>query len=326
LRRPAQAATVALLVALAAGLGAALAQEPNAETALGLLAGDRSAKVRAQASLALRAFADRAEVRKALVAALDDGDGIVRAAAANALGAVPRTDALDALAEASRDRDPLVSKWAGWALRRTVAGAAKVRVAGLDVHMAAPGRPEPLVRAFQGALLGVLLGAGGRFDVAATDASLDFSDEGDPAAEAVPRGDSDADRKALELMRQGKFDAAALAGGADEPAPDPPATVRLAADVDARDAPPGAVAKARLRLSLEGTGVLFEVAVEGVGRPRVLAPGERDQYTMDKRPDELRGEASDAAGGEAARALMARMSQVEEAPGARAGAGNGGRP
>ena len=74
--RSAVAVVMLALMALAVG---ALAQDPDVQTAMALMSGDRSAKVRAQAALTLRAAGEQPEVRTALIAALGDGDEIGRA-------------------------------------------------------------------------------------------------------------------------------------------------------------------------------------------------------------------------------------------------------
>jgi hypothetical protein len=293
----------------------ASADGPSRESAIGLLRGDRSPKVRAQAALTLRATAEEAEVRAALLLALDDPDAIVRAAAANALGAVPHTDAFEPLSRRTRDRDPLVAKWVGWALRRTLAAAPRVHVAEVVVRANAPARLEALKQVFEGAMLGVLLQAGGRFEVDTHGRTYDFSPEGEAGA---PPDSSDADdRKALELMRQGRFDAAALSG-ADGPGPDDAqVTIRLKAEVEAWDASPGARARARLAAFTPEDALAWEVVAEGVGRIPQIPEDERDEYTMAPRPEDLRTEAVDAAGRAVAEALVRNMATPESPPGDR---------
>lgn len=309
--RPAFAVVVAGLVAVAM---AASAQDQSVDAALGLLRTDRSAKVRAQAALTLRAAAEVPEVRAVLKAALGDGAAIVRAAAATALGAVPHTDAYEALSRVAKDRDPLVAKWAGWALRRTVAAAPTVRVAEVRVQVTAPSRSDSLARTFEGALLGVLLGAGGRFEIEKTAATMDFAADGEASSTEVAEPDPDADRKALELMRQGRFDAAALAMGEGPGLDEAPVSVRLLAEIDARDAGTGAVAKVRLRgTTPEGTQA-FEVSGEGTGRPPTVPENERDEYTTVPRPEDLRNEAVDAAGLAVAKALVKQLAAPEIPP------------
>ncbi len=309
---PASFVAVAVLVAVASN---AAARDPSVDAALAMLGGDRSPKVRAQAALTLRAAGEEPDVRTGLLAALGDGDAIVRAAAANALGAVPHTDAFEALSRAARDRDPLVVKWAGWALRRTMASAPTVRVADVKVEVTAPGRSEELARVFEGALLGVLLANGGRFEIDRARLTMDFSSEGEKSPQKEPEDESPDDRKMLELMRQGKFDAAALAAGEGESLDAAPVTVRLLADIDARDAANGALARARLRATTTDGVVAWEVTAEGAGRPPVIPEGERDEYTTDPRPEDLRKDAVDAAGLAAARALVAGMKAPESPPG-----------
>jgi len=296
---------------------AAAARDLSVETALALLTGDRSAKVRAQSALSLRAAGEEQDVRDALKAALGDGDAIVRAAAANALGAVPHTDAWEVLTRAATDRDGMVAKWTGWALRRTLAVAPRVVVAGVKTQMAAPGRPASLVRTFEGALLGVLLKAGGRFEITGAEKEMDFSSEGEPTPEAG--SDSADDRKMLALMQQGRFDAAALAAAEAPGLDETPVSLQLSAEVEARDVATGAVAKVRLRAATLSGTLACEITAEGVGRPPVIPAGERDEYTMAPKPEDLRHEAVDAAGVLAAKALVAQLAAAEEAPGAQNG-------
>ncbi len=305
-----------LLVAAATG---ASARDPAVDQALGMLGGDRSPKVRAQAALTLRMAGEDPGVRTALLAALGDGDAIVRAAAANALGAVPHTDAFEALSKATRDRDPMAAKWARWALRRTMASAPTIRVDGVKVDVTAPGRSEELGRVFEGALLGVLLATGGRFEIERTRATMDFSTEGDRPSSSNSQEDSADDRKMMDLMRQGRFDAAAMAPGIDLDAA--PVSVRLLAEIDARDAAPGAVARARLRATTTDGVVAWEVMADGAGRPPVIPAGERDEYTMAPRPEDLRKDAVDAAGQAAARSLVEGMKTPESPPGGADGRG-----
>lgn len=95
------------------------------------LATGSSARVRAQAALALQAQAGDPAVQVALVGALRDPDPIVRAAAAKAFKDAAPADAFPALSEAAWDPDPLVAKWAARVLRRIVARA---RVIVVDIR------------------------------------------------------------------------------------------------------------------------------------------------------------------------------------------------
>ncbi len=307
---------VAVFIVSLATSGAS-AEGLSPESALALLRLDRSAKVRAQAALTLRSRAEEPNVRTALVAALGDLDAIVRAAAANALGAVPHTDAFEVLARRTRDRDPLVTKWARWALRRTLAAAPTVHVAHVGVKVLASGKHDDMGRVLEGAMLGILLKTGSRFELEFTKKTFDFST--DDQADSPAAGESRGQQKALELMRQGKFDAAALSiGGADDPDA-AKVVVRFAAEVEISDAASGSTARARLRVETIDGVLAFDVAADGVGKIPDVAAEEVDEYSTQPGPEELRSEAVDAAGRAVAEALVSSMAAAEKPPGEQAG-------
>ena len=143
---------------------------------------DPSPKVRSQAALALAAYpADPAAVA-ALAQALRDDAPLGRGAAARALGQLKTPGAFTSLSVAARDRDPFVSKWAGWAVRQVLAAAKTVEI-GLRGLVSRGGvKPDDATKAFQEGVLDTLL-ATGRFDIGGT---IDFSDE-PPVAAAPPQ-------------------------------------------------------------------------------------------------------------------------------------------
>ena len=245
--------------------------------ALHALAVEKSPKVRTQAVLALRDDADEPRVRNALIEALSDGSPLVRAAAANVLGTLAGPHGYESLCGAARDPDPLVARWAGWAVRRTLAMAprVKVRVKGLK----SPGRDkaDELAKAYQDGVLKALL-ADVRFDVAT---SMDFDDE-------VPEGDRIA------------FFGLALPG-----VKVPVVTVSLVGRVVTDGDRKAATASASLRVEVPGGFPAFELAAEarGIEGPQPPPDPFADEFSIPKERDDARVVAAEAVG----RAVGARL-------------------
>jgi hypothetical protein len=238
--------------------------------ALHALATERAPKVRTQAVLALRDDADEPRVRDALIDALTDDSPLVRAAAANVLGTLAGPHGFESLCVAATDADPLVARWAGWAVRRTLAMAprVKVRVKGLR----SPGRDksDELAKTYQDGVLKALL-ADTRFDVAS---SMDFDDE-------VPEGDRVA------------FFGLSLPG-VKVPVVTVSLVGRVVTDGDRR----AAVASASLRAEVPGGFAAFEVAAEarGVEGPPPPPDPFADEFSIPKERDDARVVAAEAAG------------------------------
>lgn len=238
--------------------------------ALNALAVEKAPKVRTQAVLALRDDAGEPEVRDALIASLADESPIVRAAVANVLGTRADPHAFEGLCGAARDPDPLVARWAGWAVRRTLAMSprVKVRVKGLK----SPGRDkaDELAKAYQDGVLKTLL-TDPRFDVAS---SMDFDDE-------VPEGDRVA------------FFGLTLPG-----VKVPVVTVSLVGRVVTAGDRKSATASASLRVEVPGGFPAFEVAAEaqGVEGPEPPPDPFADEFSIPKERDDARVVAAEAAG------------------------------
>lgn len=101
-----------------------------------MLRSDRSAKVRAQAALALSRQQPSREITEALVAALDDTSPIVRGSAARALGEVGTDEAFLPLCRSAKDADKFVAKWAAWAAKRLLGRSRSIalEIRGLRVE------------------------------------------------------------------------------------------------------------------------------------------------------------------------------------------------
>lgn len=280
------AIVVALLIA-----GASRAEDGDRERvarALDALSADRSAKVRAQATLALRDDAGDEAVRDALVAALDDDSPIVRAAAANVLGGLAGPHAFEALCRASRDPDPLVAKWAGWAVRRTLALARRVKVRIKGLKNPGQEKSDELTKAYQEGVLKALL-EDGRFEV---QSSMDFTDELEPRERVVFFG--------LELPG----------------VPVPPIAVELVGRVVTTGTRKAATAAATLRVEVAGGFAAWEHAAqaEGVEGPPPPPDPYADEYSIPKEPDDARVVAAEAAGRRIGELLLASLRPEAVAP------------
>lgn len=216
---------------------------------LAALASDPSPRVRAQAALALGARAGAPEVEVALVAALYDGDGIVRAAAAKALSETASPQAFHDLCWAAVDPDPLVAKWAGLAVRRVIARSGAVR---LDVHdlVSRTGYDNDLsTKTFQEVVLERLV-RDPRYDVG-TD--MDFRDGGRPQGQPVV---------ALRITGVAWLDA--MEFDPERPADPPMAEVRVT-----------------IRVLAPSGFVVLAVEATGRGRTRTPAPDpDADEYSL----------------------------------------------
>ncbi len=148
---------------------------------LAALASDPSSRVRAQAALALGSRAGAPEVEVALLGALHDGNGIVRAAAAKALHETASPQAFHDLCWAAVDPDPLVAKWAGLAVRRMIARAGAVRLDVRDLVSRTGYDNDLSTKTFQEIVLERLV-RDPRYDVG-TD--MDFRDDGGPSQRPV---------------------------------------------------------------------------------------------------------------------------------------------
>lgn len=272
--------------------------EDPVERALHALATEGASKVRTQAVLALRDDADEPRVRDALIDALTDDSPLVRAASANVLGTLAGPHGFESLCIAATDADPLVARWAGWAVRRTLAMAprVKVRVKGLK----SPGRDksDELAKTYQDGVLKALL-ADARFDVAS---SMDFDDE-------VPEGDRVA------------FFGLSLPG-----VKVPVVTVSLVGRVVTEGDRRAAVASASLRAEVKGGFAAFEVAAEarGVEGPPPPPDPFADEFTIPKERDDARVVAAEAAG-RAVGALLIEAFEPEAVPPAEVSGGRAER-
>lgn len=216
---------------------------------LAALASDPSPRVRAQAALALASRSASAEVEDALLGALRDGDGIVRAAAAKALRETASPQAFHDLCWAAVDPDPLVAKWAGLAVRRVIARSGAVRVDVRDLVSRIGYDNDLSTKTFQEVVLERLV-RDPRYDVG-TD--MDFRDNGGPSRRPVV---------ALRVSGIAWLDA--MRFDAERPADPPTAEVRVTIRV----------------LAPSGFVVL---AVEATGRGRTRAPvsdPDADEYSL----------------------------------------------
>jgi len=297
-----------LLAGMSLAVPSAGAQSPttNLEEAL-LRLGDRSAKVRAQAALVLGMQEASDEIRAALRDRLSDSSPLVRAAAAKALGRRPTPDLLEPMAALARDPDPMVAKWASWALRRTVASAARLRITDTTFRISGTREPRSVGRTFESELLRGLLASDGPFELDSRDTTLDFSagsaDEPAPAASTV-----DANR----LLREGRFDMAMMAApedGKDSLAAGPCA-LELSGTVEMREGAGEVQVRASVRLVLPGGVPVLEAAAEVRAAPPSGDSRERDEYTLEVTPAQLRLQAAGEAGRRVAEDLHQQLHQV----------------
>lgn len=251
------------------------------------LASDPSPRVRAQAALALGPRAAEPEVEGALLVALHDGDGIVRAAAAKALRETAGPQAFHDLCWAAVDPDPLVAKWAGLAVRRVIARSGAVRLDVRDLVSRTGYDNDLSTKTFQEVVLERLV-RDPRYDVG-TD--MDFRDDGGPGRRPV-----------VALRVSGVAWLEAMEFDPERPADPPTAEVRVTIRV----------------LAPSGFVVL---AVEATGRGRTRAPvpdPDADEYSLptakvDGRLTALRRAAEAAADGLAER--LASGEEGDPAPG-----------
>lgn len=192
----------AFVLVLAPGVWAAA---PTVEDLVGLLGGNRSPKVRAQAALNLAGIESADDrVIDALVRGLEDEAPMVRGSCAKALGNFASIRTFQPLAKAALDADPFVAKWAGWAVRRVVAAAPVVTVGLRKLAVSAGPLTEPATKAFQEGVLAVVV-AGRRFDIPP---SFDFSDEvkeADDPADSGQRKDAAAGSPVVHLELEGEL-------------------------------------------------------------------------------------------------------------------------
>ncbi len=272
--RPMRTYTIASLLLpillVAANVAADEDAESRVEIALRALSSDGSAKVRAQAVLALADDAETPLVRDALIEALDDRSPIVRAAAANVLGSLAGPHAFEALCRAATDSDELVAKWAGWAVRRTLTTTPRVKVRVKGLKSPGHAKSDDLAKAYQDGVLKTLL-LDQRFDVAS---SMDFDDE-------VPEPDR---VEFFGLMLPG--------------VKVPPITISLVGRVVTAGNRSVARASATLRVEVSGGFAVFDLAAEaeGVEGPEPPPDPFADEYTIPKQRDDARIVAAEAAG------------------------------
>ncbi len=216
---------------------------------LAALASDPSPRVRAQAALALGSRAAVPEVEDALLGALHDGDGIVRAAAAKALSETASPQAFHDLCWAAVDPDPLVAKWAGLAVRRVIARSGAVRLDVRDLVSRTGYDNDLSTKTFQEVVLERLV-RDPRYDVG-TD--MDFRDDGGPRRRPVV---------ALRVSGVAWLDAM-------EFDPERPAD------------PPAAKVRVTIRVLAPSGFVVLAVEATGRGRTRTPAPDpEADEYSL----------------------------------------------
>ena len=295
-----------VLVGLFLGATRAGAQTPpgSVEDALVRL-GDRSAKVRAQAVLVLGAMEPGESIRAALRERLLDASPLVRAAAAKALVQRPSPDLVEPLMDLVRDPDPMVVKWASWALRRTIASAQRLRITDTALRISGTREASVVGRTFESELLRGLLAGEGPFELDPNESTLDFS-EASPGEPAPEPSSADVQR----WMREGRFDMAAMAIGG-EPAgtrEDAPCPLKISGTLEMREGPQEVVLQASIRLVLAGGFPVLEGRVNVRASP--ATGDDRDEYTLEVTPAQLRIQAAVEAGRKAAEDLRRRMRQV----------------
>lgn len=296
-----------VLISIPLSLGGAQTSSPVVEEALRRLQ-DRSAKVRAQAALVLGTVSPTPTIRQSLQQTLQDSSPIVRAAAAKALGRNPSPELMEALVVPAKDPDPMVAKWAVWALQRVLASAPRIEITDTTFRVAGTREPRSVKRVFESELLRTLLNEDGPFGLAEAELTLDFSDR-PPTEPSRGKGQDDAQR----WLREGRFDLAAMAmqGGGDpdrEPDP-PPCLVHLSGSVEMEERPGEVRVEASIRLSLPAGLPVFEVRTQTRSTPS--DPGEdRDEYSLEVTPAQLRLQAAEEAAREVARTLRTRLQQV----------------
>lgn len=266
---------------------------------------DRSPKVRAQAALVLGAMDPDEEIRAALRGRLADPSPIVRAAAAKALGRRPSPDLLDSLSEMVRDPDPMVVKWVSWALRRSLASASRLRITDTVLRISGTREAGTVGRTFESELLRGLLSSEGPFELEPQESTLDFSEDSPRGPDPGP-STADVNR----WMREGRFDLAAFDGDGMGAREDAPCPLKISGTVEMREGDREVVVQAAIRLVLvDGFPVL-----EGRANVRVAPPagdaGDRDEYSLEVTPAQLRIEAAGEAGRKAAEDLRRRLRQV----------------
>lgn len=266
---------------------------------------DRSPKVRAQAALVLGAMEPDEEIRAALRGRLGDSSPIVRAAAAKALGHRPSPDLLEPLTEMVRDPDPMVVKWASWALRRSLASASRLRITDTVLRISGTREAQTVGRTFESELLRALLSSEGPFELDPQESTLDFSEDSPRSPDPGP-STADVNR----WMREGRFDLAAIDGEGKGAREDVPCPLKISGTVEMREGDREVVVQATIRLVLmDGYPVL-----EGRANVRVAPPpgdpGNRDEYSLEVTPAQLRIEAAGEAGRKAAEDLRRRLRQV----------------
>lgn len=274
----------ALLVSLPAeGLG-----EDVATKAISALGTERNPKIRAQAALALRGEAGNPEAREALLQGLGDPSPMVRAAAANVLGQHADSRTYDALASAASDPDPLVARWAGWAVRRILSTVPKVKVRVKGLKSPVREKSDEIAKSYQEGVLTVLLEAGG-FDVSN---SMDFTDE-------------------LEAGEGVAFFGLALPGVAVQAV-----QVALVGRVVTTGDRSAARAEAFLRVEVPGGATAWSVTAqaEGVEGPAPPPDPYADEYSIEKRGEDARLVAAAAVGREVGRQLVDAFRSSAESP------------
>lgn len=281
------------------------AQPPlgSVEEALSRL-GDRSAKVRAQAALVLGSLEQDEAVRAALRDRLGDPSPIVRAAAAKALGQQPSPDLLEPLAALLKDPDPMVLKWASWGLRRIVASMSRLQITDTVIRIAGSREAQTVGRTFESELLRGLLAADGPFELVPKEATLDFSERDSREEEPGP-STADVNR----WVQEGRFDLAAM-GGQGQPAPaEEPCPLKVEGTVEMREGGQEVVAQASVKLLLENGFPVLEGRVNVRVDASSGASEDRDEFTLEVTPAQLRIQAATEAGRRAAEDLLRRLRQ-----------------
>jgi len=291
---------------LAASLAGAQPSSGSVEDALARLQ-DRSAKVRAQAALVLGSMDPDDRIRAALRESLSDPSPIVRAAAAKALGRRPSPDLLDALEELARDPDPMVTKWASWALRRTIATVSRLRITDTVLRISGTRESSTVGRTFESELLRGLLSSEGPFELDPRESTLDFSEDSPRDPDPGP-STADVNR----WMRDGRFEMAAVEDGDEgkRAREDRPCPLRISGTVEMREGDREVVVQASIRLVMADGFEVLEGRANVRAAPPAGDPRDRDEYSIEVTPAQLRIQAAGEAGRKVAEDLRRRLRQV----------------